>query len=66
LIFNEDTGLLAEFGDIETFAAHCEALLNDAALAKQYGQRARAFIEKEFSGQTLARKYEALYRELMS
>lgn len=64
LIFEGDTGLLAEFGDIEKFASQCEKFLNDPALAAAHGERARSFIEKGFSGQSLARKYGELFEEL--
>lgn len=66
LIFEGETGLLAEFGDVEKHASQCEKFLNDAELARAHGERARAYIEKEFSGQSLARKYSALFEELMS
>ena len=65
LIFEGDTGLLAEFGDTEKFASQCEKFLNDPALAKAHGERARSFIEKEFSGRSLARKYGELFEEMM-
>ena len=65
LIFEGKTGLLAEFGDVEKHASQCEKLLNDRDLARAQGERARAFIEKEFSGSTLARKYGALFEELV-
>lgn len=64
LIFEGDTGLLAEFGDVQAFASQCEKFLNDPASAQAHGERARSFIEREFSGQTLARKYGELFEEL--
>ncbi len=66
LIFEGDTGLLAEFGDVEKFANQCEKFLNDPASAKLHGERARKLIEKDFSGQSLARKYGELFEELMA
>ena len=66
LIHDEDTGLLAEFGDIEKHASQCERFLNDPEFARAHGERARLFIEKEFSGQALARKYGELFEELVA
>ncbi|HOX28622.1 MAG TPA: glycosyltransferase family 1 protein, partial [bacterium] len=47
-------------------ASALDSLLTDANLRKSLGKNARATVERDFSIDTVAKRYIALYRELIS
>jgi len=57
-------GLLIPGLDVETFSAAVLRLVDDPALARSLGERARHFIENEYSLRTAIGRVEATYREL--
>lgn len=57
-------GLLVPALDYETFGAAVARFVDDPVLARQFGNRARRFIENDYSLRTAIRRVEATYREL--
>ena len=60
------TGYRAPVGDVPALARHLVALLQDEALCRRMGQRARAFAREHCSGRVTARKLHDLYLSLGS
>ncbi|MEN6447848.1 MAG: glycosyltransferase family 4 protein [Syntrophaceae bacterium] len=58
------TGLLARVGDPCAVAGCILRMLDDQGLHKSCTENAYALLEKEFTIETMARSYEALYREV--
>lgn len=60
-IVDGETGLLVAPGDEERFAAAMAQLARSPALRAAMGERARAFLRREFSLDAMLAKYVALY-----
>ncbi|MFN0243299.1 MAG: N-acetyl-alpha-D-glucosaminyl L-malate synthase BshA [Planctomycetota bacterium] len=60
------TGLLADAGDIEGYAAKLATLLFDPARASEMGRAARRVAETRFARDRIVGRYEALYRRLLA
>jgi len=63
-IVEGETGLLVEPGQPDRLADALRTLLDDEALRRRMGQAARARAQAEFSVETMARRYLALYAAL--
>jgi colanic acid/amylovoran biosynthesis glycosyltransferase len=64
-VLHGETGLLSPEKDIGALAAHMEAILGDAALAKRLGKTGREFVCDAFDIRKQTAKLEQLYAELM-
>ncbi len=64
VIVEGETGLLVEPGQPDRLADALRTLLDDEALRRRMGQAARARAQAEFSVETMARRYLALYAAL--
>jgi glycosyltransferase involved in cell wall biosynthesis len=64
IIQHEVTGLLVEPEDPPSLARALLALLQDPALAQEYGRAARATIEQHYSLERVTDRYVALYEQL--
>ncbi len=60
------TGLLVEPDDPQALAAALRRVLADPVLARQFGRRGREIALERFTARAKARRYEALYDELLS
>lgn len=60
------TGLLVPAGDVDALAAALERLVTDAGLRDRLAGAARAMVQERFTAPTMARRYEELYREVLS
>lgn len=65
LIVPGETGLMAEFGDVEGLKACLERLLFSDGLSAEMGQQARSRIVEHFSAARMAAEYTELYGELV-
>jgi glycosyltransferase involved in cell wall biosynthesis len=63
-IINGETGLLAEWGNIEQLTSHVRKLLLDEKLAERMGKNARIRAEAKFSLQRMTNGYLKLLREI--
>lgn len=61
VIVPDESGLLSEFGDVDTFAAHIDKLVVDKDFATHMGDAARKRIEDAFDIRKIAKHYFALY-----
>ncbi len=64
LVAHGGTGLLVDFDDEPALASSMARLLDEPDLARTLSANARARIERDFSGERMAREYTALYQEL--
>ena len=64
ILDNGRNGVLVGGQDATTFSDAVLALMNDKTRAAEYGSRARAFIENDYSLSTAVTRVEATYREL--
>ena len=60
------TGLLVPPDDPHALAAALRRVLDDPQLGHALGRRARAVALERFTARAMARRYEALYEELLS
>jgi glycosyltransferase involved in cell wall biosynthesis len=65
LVVPNVTGNLFPVGDRAALVRCTQRLLDDAAIAAQYGAAARQRVQKEFSVETMVQKHAELYREVM-
>jgi glycosyltransferase involved in cell wall biosynthesis len=63
-IVHGETGLLAEWGNIEQLTSHVRRLLLDTGLAMQMGRNARKRAEEKFSLKQMTSNYVNLLEEL--
>ena len=54
---HDETGLLADVGDIEQMVAHCEVLLRDHQLASRIRAKALSEVKRRFSKSRMASAY---------
>jgi len=66
LIIPEETGLMAEFGDVEGLKQCWERILFDEAFAKGLAKNGRQHILEHFSAKRMAEEYTELYREVLA
>lgn len=66
LIIHENTGLMAEFGDVKSLKYCWERLLFDHEYAKPIARKGRDRILKNFSAKRMADEYLSLYQGLMN
>lgn len=66
LVVDGETGLLAEFGDLEGLRDCWRKLLDDEEAALEMGKRGRERILQQFSARRMADEYTALYREMVA
>jgi glycosyltransferase involved in cell wall biosynthesis len=66
IVIDEETGLLAEPGDLPGIAEACRRLARDESLAQRLGEAGRARVEAQFAPAVLARQYVALYRQILA
>lgn len=60
-----ETGYVVAPGDEATLHARLAALIDDPALRRRLGARARAVAAECFTAEAMARRYEAVYRDVM-
>lgn len=65
IVNHGETGLLASPKDPESFATAMEHLLDNADIARNMVEKARADVEARFSLEATARHHERLYRNLI-
>ncbi|OQY57612.1 MAG: glycosyltransferase [Desulfobacteraceae bacterium 4572_88] len=65
LILHGETGLMAEFGQVEALKAQWEKLLFDEDFSAQMAEAGRQHVLEKFSGARMAVEYERLYQSLM-
>jgi glycosyltransferase involved in cell wall biosynthesis len=64
-VIDGQTGLLAPTGDDRIFAANLRLVLEDERRQQALGRESLARIEREFTVKLQARRYAALYREIL-
>jgi len=65
LIIHGETGLIAEFGDIDGLKRCWERLLFDTSYAKNISKRGRRHILMNYSAKRMAKEYISLFTELV-
>jgi N-acetyl-alpha-D-glucosaminyl L-malate synthase BshA len=65
VVVNNESGLLAPFGDTAALAAHVQALLHDPARRAALGEAAQRRARDLFSANVIVTRYEALYRRIL-
>lgn len=65
VIVDGETGLLVDSGDAEAIALTLEGLLISEAERRRLGEAARRRFAHEFTGRAMAKRYEALYFEMV-
>lgn len=65
LIINEQTGLMADFGDIDSLKRCWERLLFNEDLARELGQNGREHVINNYSAKRMADEYTNLYQEVL-
>lgn len=63
---DEETGVLAPFGDSTALAGKIETLLRDPARRRALGEAGRLRAREKFSAQAIVPHYEALYRRVVA
>ena len=64
VVDDQTTGILVPFGDTEGSARAVESLLEDSALRKAMGGKARQRAREHFSADVIVPRYEMLYRRV--
>jgi glycosyltransferase involved in cell wall biosynthesis len=65
LLIDNQTGLMADFGNIEGLQRCWQRLLYDDSLAKKLAENGKRYIEDNFSARKMAYEYSGLYRRLV-
>lgn len=65
LVQEQDAGLVVDVGDTAGLGTAIARLVNDPVLRVRLGTRARQVVEKGYSVDAVARRHEALYRDLI-
>jgi N-acetyl-alpha-D-glucosaminyl L-malate synthase BshA len=66
VITDGETGYLSEIGDIEKMAGDTMRLLSDEALARRFGENARAQAIARYDANTIISQYIAFYEKIIS
>ncbi|MDI6644161.1 MAG: glycosyltransferase family 4 protein [Methanobacteriaceae archaeon] len=66
LIKDNQNGLLTEKGNPKDIAKKINILINDNDLREKLGKNARQTIEKKFTWNIIGKKYEEIYKEIVS
>lgn len=66
VIKDGEVGHLVAVGDEVAMARRIESVLSNNALRQEMGRKARNWVQKEFSSKQMAKKMEAVYKELLS
>ena len=66
IITHEKTGLLIEPGNVNALSTAILRLLHNPVEAKQLGEAARMHVAAHFTPSAMAKRYEALYRDLVN
>jgi len=61
----DETGWLAETGNVRALRQAIEQTLADDAAREQRGQRGRAVVEKEYTLERQAGRYRGLYESIL-
>lgn len=64
LVTHNETGMLAPYEDLDGLYRIWEDLLYDPAMAERIGSQGRQFVNAQFSGKSMAEKYQVLFEEL--
>ena len=65
VIADGETGLLCQPGDADSFRECLDRLLSDAALRRKLGEAGLARLNEMFSEETMCRRCEEIYREMI-
>ncbi len=65
VVVNNESGLLAPFGDTAALAAHVQILLHDPARRAALGEAAQQRARELFSAKVIVTHYETLYRRIL-
>ncbi len=65
LIFHDETGFLAPFGDKAALASLCERILFEPGVGRRLANAARSYVEENHSAGRMAEEYISLYREVI-
>ena len=65
LITNDETGLLAPFGDTDGLVASCNRIIQDKDCAKRLSHNGQQFIHEHFSGKRMAGEYLQTYQNIL-
>jgi glycosyltransferase involved in cell wall biosynthesis len=63
-IIHNETGMLAEWGNIEQLTSYVRALLLDEKAAKRIGNNARKLAQAKFSIERMAKSYQKIIEEI--
>src|SRR5262249_12915794 len=64
VVEDNESGLLAPFGDVAALADALQTLIRDPARRRALGRAARARAREMFSADVIVPRYETLYRRL--
>ncbi len=64
LIIHDNTGLMADFGDVEGLKKCLERLLFDETFSRQIAENGRKYILENFSASRMAEEYIGLFQEI--
>lgn len=66
LVRDGESGFLVPPKDVASFADAVVRVLGDRALAERLGRAGRTIVERDFALDTVARRYEQLYRDVLA
>lgn len=66
LVRDGESGFLVPSKDVASFADAVVRVLGDRALAERLGRAGRTIVERDFALDTVARRYEQLYRDVLA
>jgi len=66
MVQEEATGLLVDYGNVDSLTAALHRLLNDDALRRAMGQQARAQAEQRFRLSLVARRTKQVYEDILA
>jgi len=66
IVINGKTGFLVNRKSYDQYAEYAERLLINQSLAKEMGENAKKHVASNFSWNTIAKRYDAIYEELLT